>query len=98
MRCERRQRRTEHTGRRWWTAAHILLASHRGPDVAISLTRQYFASPAKTGAAPPFRVHVQLGNALAAAGDNQGAAVEFAEARLLASGYRAAQRGPGHEG
>ncbi len=42
-------------------AAQILLASHRARELAISLMRQYLASPAKTGAAPAFRVHVQLG-------------------------------------
>lgn len=76
-------------------AAQILIAANLARDVAVNLMRQYLASPAKTDAAPAFRVHVLLGDALAGAGDSRGAAAEYAAARRLASGYKAAQRTPG---
>lgn len=76
-------------------AAQILIAANRARDLAVNLMRQYLQSPARTDAAPAFRVHVLLGDALARAGDGRGAAAEYAAARGLASGYKPAQRAPG---
>ena len=75
-------------------AALVLLQAQRARELAMSYLRQYLESAAKTDAAPAFRVHVVLGDALAAGGDSRGAAAEYAAARALASGYRAAQRSP----
>ncbi len=76
-------------------AAQILVEANRARDLAVSLMRQYLQSAAKTDAAPAFRVHVLLGDALARVGDSRGAAAEYVAARGLASGYRVAQRAPG---
>ncbi len=73
-------------------AASVLTAAHRSPDVAESVLREYLASPAKSDAAPAFKVHVQLGNLLASQGDSEGARREYAAALALASHYAPARK------
>ena len=75
-------------------AAHILTKAGRAPELAKTCLAQYLASSARSEAAPAFRVHVQLGDLLAARGDAGGAAAQYAAARALASGYAAARRSP----
>jgi tetratricopeptide (TPR) repeat protein len=73
-------------------AASILTSAQREPQLAESLLREYLASPAKSDAAPAFKVHVQLGNLLAQAGDSAGAHGEYAAAVALASQYAPARK------
>ena len=73
-------------------AASILTAAHRSPDLAESVLREYLTSPAKSDAAPAFKVHVQLGNLLASRGDTAGAHDEYAAALALASHYAPARK------
>lgn len=75
-------------------SAALVLAAQRSREVAEGYLRQYLRAGAKTDAAPAFRVHVVLGDALEAGGDHRGAMAEYAAARALASGYRAAQCDP----
>jgi tetratricopeptide (TPR) repeat protein len=73
-------------------AASILTDTHRSPELAESLLRDYLASPAKSDDAPAFKVHVQLGELLAQHGDSAGAHREFAAALTLASNYAPARK------
>ena len=73
-------------------AAHILTKASRAPELAQTCLELYLASPARSDAAPAFRVHIQLGDLLAAKGDSDGAQAEYAAARALASAYT------GHDG
>jgi tetratricopeptide (TPR) repeat protein len=72
-------------------AASILTAARRAPDLAPGLAerclRTYLASPAKTDAAPAFKVHLQLSRLLAARGDTAEAGKEAATAAALAPGF-----------
>jgi tetratricopeptide (TPR) repeat protein len=77
-------------------AASILTAAHRAPDLAERCLRTYLASPARSDAAPAFKVHLQLSRLLAARGDTAEASKEVASAAALAPtfthrGGRAAQ-------
>ena len=79
-------------------AGIILTKAKRAPELAQLCFEQYLASPARSDAAPAFRVQVELGNLLYAKGDTRGAAARYALARGLASAYAGAQRSPGHSG
>ena len=68
-------------------AASILTAANRAPDLAERCLRTYLASPAKTDAAPAFKVHLQLSRLLAAHGDTVEAGKEAATAAALAPGF-----------
>ncbi len=57
-------------------AAAILTDVKRSPYLAERLLRQYLASPAKSDAAPAFKVHLQLGKLLAKDGDLAGQQAE----------------------
>ena len=72
-------------------AATILTDVQRSPELAERLLREYLASPAKSDAAPAFKVHVQLGKLLAKDGDSAGEQAELAAAQALAHGYKAAR-------
>ena len=72
--------------------ASILTDAHRSPELAEKVLRQYLASPAKSEAAPAFKVHYQLGQLLARRGDVPGAQHEYAAALELASDYAAARK------
>jgi tetratricopeptide (TPR) repeat protein len=73
-------------------AASILTATHRDSPLAEQLLREYLASPAKSEAAPAYKVHVQLGDLLAKDGDKDGARQEYDAALGLASRYPAARK------
>lgn len=73
-------------------AASILTAAHRSPQLAENVLREYLASPARSDAAPAFKVHVQLGDLLASRGDSAGAHREYAAAVALASHYAPARK------
>ena len=73
-------------------AASILTAAHRSPQLAESALREYLSSPAKSDAAPAFKVHLQLGELLANRGDTDGAHREYAAALALASHYEPARK------
>jgi tetratricopeptide (TPR) repeat protein len=68
-------------------AASILTDAHRAPQIAESALRMYLASPAKSDAAPAFKVHLQLSHLLSARGDTSSASAEAADAAALASGF-----------
>jgi tetratricopeptide (TPR) repeat protein len=68
-------------------AASVLTACNQEPKLAIDLYTNYLASTAKSDSAPAPRVHVQLGDALAKAGDAAGARREYQAALTLASAY-----------
>jgi tetratricopeptide (TPR) repeat protein len=68
-------------------AASILTAAHRAPDLAERCLRIYLASPAKTDAAPAFKVHLQLSRLLAARGEAAEADKEAANAAALAPSF-----------
>ena len=73
-------------------AAGLLITSDRSPALAEQLLREYLASPAKSDAAPAFRVHVQLGDLLLKRSDRAGAQHEYDAALELASNYASAKR------
>ena len=74
-------------------AASVLTEASREPDLARQLLRDYICSPANaTDAAPIFKVHLQLGNLLSAAGDLPGAGREYAAALALAPDYFPARK------
>ena len=75
-------------------AATVLTDAQRSPDLAIKLLREYLASPAKSDAAPAFKVHIQLGELLAKAGDSAGQQAEYAAAQALASGFKVSNHAP----
>lgn len=68
-------------------AASILTKAHRAPDLAERCLRDYFASRAKSDAAPAFKVHLQLARLLAARGAAQEAVRESEAASALAPAY-----------
>jgi tetratricopeptide (TPR) repeat protein len=68
-------------------AASILTAAHRAPDTAERCLRDYLASPAKSDAAPAFKVHLQLSRLLAARGDTSEATRELQAAAALAPAF-----------
>lgn len=72
--------------------ASILSELHREPDLAIRVLREYLASPAKTDAAPAFKVHLQLGDLLKQRGDLAGAQREYDAALALASNFVPARK------
>lgn len=72
--------------------ATILTEAHRSPDLAEKALRLYLASPAKSEAAPAFKVHLQLGKLLAQHGDHAGARNEYEAAVALASSYDPARK------
>jgi tetratricopeptide (TPR) repeat protein len=65
-------------------AASILTSAHIASDLAEHCLRAYLASPAKSDAAPAFKVHIQLSRLLAARGDVADANKEIASAAALA--------------
>ena len=73
-------------------AAGVLTACDREPKLARELMTSYLASPAKSDGAPAPRVHRQLGDALAKAGDNAGARREYQAALALAAEYAPARK------
>ncbi len=73
-------------------ASSILTAAHLSPELAESLLREYLASPAKSDAAPAFKVHIQLGQLLEHRGDAAGAHREYAAAVALAPNYAPARK------
>ncbi len=73
-------------------AASILTQAGRAPDLAERCLRNYLASPAKSDAAPAFKVHLQLSQLLAARGDSKGASLELQAAAALAPGFQHAAR------
>lgn len=76
-------------------AASVLTEAGRDPDLARQLLRDYLASPAKSDAAPAFKVHLQLGDLLARSGDLASARKEYALALALAPSFPPAQRSAG---
>lgn len=72
--------------------ASILTDIHRRPDLAEKALREYLASPAKTDAAPAFKVHLQLGDILRERGDLSGARREYASAFSLAPNFAPARK------
>jgi len=68
-------------------AASILTAAHRAPELAERCLRTYLASPAKSDAAPAFKVHLQLSRLLSARGDAAEASQEVATAAALAPAF-----------
>lgn len=68
-------------------AASVLTEAGRDPDLARDLLRQYLASPAKSDAAPAFKVHLQLGDLLTRSGDLASARREYAAALALAPNF-----------
>jgi uncharacterized protein HemY len=74
--------------------ASILTAAHRAPDLAERSLRQYLASPAKSDAAPAFKVHLQLSKLLAQRGDKASAQNEVQAAQALASSFARNYRSP----
>jgi tetratricopeptide (TPR) repeat protein len=72
--------------------ASVLTDAHRSPDLAEKALRLYLASPAKSEAAPAFKVHVQLGQLLAQRGDRDGARREYTAALELASAFAPARK------
>lgn len=68
-------------------AASILTEAHRAPDLAERCLRLYLVSPARSDAAPAFKVHLQLGRLLAARGEAAEASREVASADALAPGF-----------
>jgi tetratricopeptide (TPR) repeat protein len=72
--------------------ASILTSTHRSPELAESVLREYLSSPARSDAAPAFKVHVQLGKLLASTGDTEGAHREYTAALALASHYAPARK------
>ncbi len=72
--------------------ASILGDAHRAPDLAERVLRLYLDSPAKSEAAPSFKVHVQLGQLLARRGDIAAARREYIAALELASAYSPAHQ------
>jgi tetratricopeptide (TPR) repeat protein len=77
-------------------AASILTDVHREPDLAERLLRDYLASPAKSDAAPAFKVHLQLSRLLARRGDTASAHEEVSAAAALAAAF--ARRAPAAQG
>jgi len=72
--------------------ASILTDAQRSPELAERVLREYLASPAKSDAAPAFKVHLQLGRLLAHRGDAAGARREYDAALKLAPGYEPARK------
>jgi len=68
-------------------AATILTGANREPQLAERLLRDYLASPAKSDAAPAFKVHLQLSRLLMQRGDSASAQSEVAAAAALAAGF-----------
>jgi tetratricopeptide (TPR) repeat protein len=69
-------------------AASILTAANRAPDIAERCLRTYLASPAKSDAAPAFKVHLQLSRLLAAHGNSRDATREAEAAAALAPAFK----------
>lgn len=67
-------------------AARTLEDLHGSPEEVIALLRAYLASPARSDAAPAWRVHLHLARLLESRGDTTGAAHERALAKSLAPG------------
>jgi len=72
--------------------ASILTSAHRSPQLAENVLREYLSSPAKSDAAPAFKVHVQLGDLLARRGDTAAARREYAAATAMAAHYEPARK------
>lgn len=68
-------------------AAKVLSAAHREPDLAEHCLREYLASASKTESAPAFKVHLQLGQLMAARGNSKEADREFEAAAALAPAF-----------
>ena len=68
-------------------AASVLTEASRVPDLARDLLREYLASPARSDAAPAFKVHLQLGDLLTQSGDLASARREYAAALTLAPNF-----------
>lgn len=73
-------------------AASIFSSMHLEPRLVEHTLQQYLHSNAKSDAAPVIKVHVMLGKILAAAGDKEGAKIEFNKALELAFAYAPAKR------
>ena len=72
-------------------AASTLTLAGRSPQLAIRCLRDYLSSPAKSDAAPAFKVHLQLGDLLARSGDRTAAGREYAAAASLAPAFASAR-------
>ena len=73
-------------------AASVLVEAGREPDLARRLFQSYLDSPAKSDAAPAFKVHLRLGDLLARSGDRASAHREYAAAFRLAPNYAPARK------
>lgn len=73
-------------------AASILSDLHREPALAIRCLEDYLVSPARSDAAPAFKVRLQLADLLAAAHDSSGARRERAAALALAPNFAPARK------
>jgi tetratricopeptide (TPR) repeat protein len=73
-------------------AASILNEMHREPQLEEQMLRLYLAGNAKTDAAPVVRVHLLLGQLLAANGDKARAKIEFQASLDLAANYAPARK------
>ncbi len=68
-------------------AAGTLIQAGRSPQLAARALREYLSSPAKSDAAPAFKVHLQLGDLLTQSGDRAAAGREYAAAASLAPAF-----------
>jgi tetratricopeptide (TPR) repeat protein len=73
-------------------AASTLIEINREPRLAERVLRDYLASPAKSDAAPAFKVHVTLAKLLRNEGDTAAAKIELEHSLGLASSYAPARR------
>ncbi len=72
-------------------AAGTLTLAGRSPQLAVRALREYLSSPAKSDAAPAFKVHLQLGDLLTRSGDRAAAGREYAAAASLAPAFASAR-------
>lgn len=73
-------------------AAATLTEINREPRLAERALRDYLASPAKSDAAPSFKVHVMLAKLLRNEGNPMDAKIELEQSLELASGYAPARK------
>ena len=73
-------------------AASVLIDADQEPALARKLLEEYLDSPAKSDAAPAFKVHLQLGKLLSKDGDQISAHKQYALALDLAPNYRPARK------
>jgi tetratricopeptide (TPR) repeat protein len=70
--------------------ASVLIDNKIDLDLARKILQDYLATATKSDAAPAFKAYVQLGRAMAAGGDSQGAQAQYRSALALAREYRPA--------